>query len=75
MVRRVDSGEEVVLKQTNVLLQAGDTVSFLTAGGGGYGAPGDRDREAVLRDVALGYVSPEAAAALYGVFVSEAVAE
>jgi N-methylhydantoinase B len=30
-------------------------------GGGGYGPPGERDREAVLADVREGYVSEAAA--------------
>jgi N-methylhydantoinase B/oxoprolinase/acetone carboxylase alpha subunit len=32
-------------------------VTFLTAGGGGYGEPADRNTEAIKRDVKLGYVS------------------
>jgi N-methylhydantoinase B len=36
-------------------------VTFFTAGGGGYGAPPERDASAVKRDVALGYVSGEKA--------------
>ena len=40
-----------------------------TPGGGGYGNPMDRDPARVARDVALGYVSPEAAARDYGVAV------
>jgi N-methylhydantoinase B len=35
-------------------------------GGGGYGDPGRRDRDRVRRDVAEGFVSPEAAARDYG---------
>ena len=35
-------------------------------GGGGFGDPHERDREAVARDVAEGIVSPEAARELYG---------
>lgn len=38
-------------------------------GGGGHGDPNLRDPEAVASDVALGYVSPEAARAQYGVAV------
>ncbi len=43
--------------------QAGDAVTFLTAGGGGYGDPRERAPEAIARDIADGLVSPEAAAA------------
>ncbi len=48
-------------------LRRGDVVSFRLAGAGGYGDPAERDRDAVLRDVADGYVSPEAARSLYRV--------
>ncbi|MDR5699037.1 hydantoinase B/oxoprolinase family protein [Agromyces aerolatus] len=40
-----------------------------TAGGGGYGDPLDRPLDAVAADVLDGYVSPDAAAAVYGVVV------
>lgn len=51
-------------------LEAGDRVTLCSAGGGGYGSPFMRDPEDVRRDVVLGYVSPEAAAELYGVAVT-----
>ena len=35
-------------------------------GGGGYGVPARRDRTRVRRDVAEGFVSEEAARAVYG---------
>ena len=35
-------------------------------GGGGYGAPEQRDREKVRRDVAEGFISAEAAREVYG---------
>jgi N-methylhydantoinase B len=44
----------------------GQTVRLAFPGGGGLGAPSERDPDAVARDVALGYVSPEAAARDYG---------
>ena len=43
-----------------------------TAGGGGFGDPFQRPPEEVGRDVALGYVSVEAAFEHYGVVVDEA---
>ena len=46
-------------------------VTFLTAGGGGFGDPLRRDEEAVLRDVRLGFVSEAAAARDYGVVVRD----
>ncbi|MFL4977904.1 MAG: hydantoinase B/oxoprolinase family protein [Xanthobacteraceae bacterium] len=64
--RAADGSERVVYKATELEIAAGDTVTFLTAGGGGYGDPRERSREAVARDVAEGLVSPEAAAKHYG---------
>jgi N-methylhydantoinase B len=59
--RAADGSERVVLKATEIELAAGDVVTFLTAGGGGYGAPRERAPAAAARDVADGLVSGEAA--------------
>jgi N-methylhydantoinase B len=48
-------------------LQRGDTVTLDAAGGGGYGPAAERDRQALLRDVEDGKVSPESAFQDYGV--------
>jgi N-methylhydantoinase B len=55
-----------IRKATRHPIAAGDTLRILTGGGGGYGPPAERPPEAVRRDVALGYVSPEAARRDYG---------
>jgi N-methylhydantoinase B len=47
-------------------LKPGDTVTMRLPGGGGYGDPRERPREAVARDVENAYVSPEAARTAYG---------
>jgi N-methylhydantoinase B len=47
-------------------LSAGDRVVLETGGGGGYGPPAERSRDAVARDIVRGYVSREAAARDYG---------
>jgi N-methylhydantoinase B len=52
-------------------LQPGDVVVMDAAGGGGYGDPRERDREALLRDVRDGKVSRESALRDYGVEISE----
>lgn len=57
-------------KFTNVRLQRGDLVRYVTPGGGGWGDPLLRDPEAVLEDVASGWVRPETAAEVYGVIVT-----
>ena len=48
-------------------LDPGDRISFVSAGGGGYGDPFERDPEAVEKDVQYGYVSIEKAKQDYGV--------
>ena len=48
-------------KFSHLLVHPGETVTFFTAGGGGYGDPAERDVAAVKRDVELGYVSAECA--------------
>src|SRR5262249_22427276 len=63
--RAADGSERVVYKATEVEIAAGDTVTFLTAGGGGYGDPRARSPDAVARDLADGVLSREAAARLY----------
>ncbi|MBI2193955.1 MAG: hydantoinase B/oxoprolinase family protein [Planctomycetes bacterium] len=47
-------------------LRRGETVTLVTPGGGGWGDPKERDREAVRQDVRDGLVSPERAKAVYG---------
>ena len=49
--------------------EPGDTISFVSAGGGGYGDPFERDLESVRRDVEYGYVSFEKAKKDYGVVI------
>lgn len=48
------------------LLAPGDRLTTIEAGGGGFGDPAKRPREAVAHDVALGFVTPEHARAEYG---------
>jgi N-methylhydantoinase B len=47
-------------------MKSGERFVLQSAGGGGYGDPRTRDRTAVARDVAEGYVSEDAAARDYG---------
>lgn len=44
----------------------GRKVVMAFPGGAGYGAPGDRDQRSIERDLALGYISPDAAGTDYG---------
>ena len=64
---RGTDGETPTGKIDELLLQPGDTVTFLSQGGGGYGDPYERDPAAVESDVRRGLVSADAARDSYGV--------
>jgi N-methylhydantoinase B len=53
-------------KITGVPIKAGDVFRMRTTGGGGWGDPKKRDREAVRRDLALGKISAKTAREIYG---------
>ncbi|MDP6787244.1 MAG: hydantoinase B/oxoprolinase family protein [Rhodospirillales bacterium] len=63
------AGERELSKIDQLAVKAGDRITFLMPGGGGYGDPYLRDPAKVLSDVELGFVSPGAAARDYGVVV------
>ncbi|MDP6884513.1 MAG: hydantoinase B/oxoprolinase family protein, partial [Rhodospirillales bacterium] len=63
--------ERELTKFDQLSVNAGDTLTFMMAGGGGYGDPFDRDAERVRRDVELGFVSREAARRDYGVAIDD----
>lgn len=56
-------------KTTSFPLKKGDVIRVITPGAGGYGDPAKRHPEKVLKDVAEGKVSVEAARKEYGVAV------
>jgi N-methylhydantoinase B len=53
-------------KMLGIKLKRGQSVRLETPGGGGYGAAADRPPSVVARDVALGYLTPDAATESYG---------
>ena len=53
-------------KFNSIRLEPNDTMIVRTGGGGGFGDPALRDRAAVRRDLACGYITPEAAKRDYG---------
>lgn len=66
-IAQADSSEHRLgVHDSGVVLEPGACLVCTSAGGGGYGAPRSRDRDAVRRDVAFGYVSAAAARAVYG---------
>jgi N-methylhydantoinase B len=71
-IEYVRDGAESRHGRVNVELAAGDLIRIVTGGGGGCGAPLEREPERVAADVLDGYVSPEDALHLYGVVVDAA---
>ncbi len=70
----VDPGgprERVLYKANHLPLEPGVTVRCITAGGGGYGPPWERDVGRVVDDVLDGYISRDAAQRDYGVVLRE----
>ncbi|MBS1880456.1 MAG: hydantoinase B/oxoprolinase family protein [Actinobacteria bacterium] len=58
-------------KFSNVTVHAGDQIRIVSSGGGGFGDPRERPLEEVRRDVRDRVLSPQRAAAEYGVEVDE----
>jgi N-methylhydantoinase B len=75
-VRDLEAGESFFLrgKSNGTPLQTGDVFASRFVGGGGYGDPIERDAARVAVDVALGYVSKQAARDVYGVELGEGFA-
>ena len=67
------SGERELGKISMVEPEPGDTVTLMSAGGGGYGDPYERPVEAVLRDARAGFISIDEARSDYGVVIEGGV--
>jgi N-methylhydantoinase B len=52
--------------KVNMRLDAGEAYVLHSGGGGGFGDPKKRDKDAVRRDLRLGYISQETARKVYG---------
>lgn len=70
-IRRADGGIEEAPVAGSYELAPHDILTVEGSGAGGYGDPRTRQAELVLADVRAGLVSPEAAAAHYGVVIDE----
>ena len=70
ILNRGRADERELRKLDSLAVNAGDTVTFLSPGGGGYGDPFQRDVQAVLQDVRRGFVSRDAALRDFGVAIS-----
>lgn len=66
VIRRVNGAEEVIPSKQVVVLHKGDRLIVETAGGGGFGPPESRERDAISADVRNGKVSQAAASRVYG---------
>jgi N-methylhydantoinase B len=58
LITRSGGEETSIRKETEIVLEAGDRVSFLTAGGGGFGDPRLRSEEEIRHDLTEGFVTP-----------------
>jgi N-methylhydantoinase B len=68
-ILRAEGREEACPSKFLATVNAGDVLRVRLAGAGGYGEPGERERERVLDDLAEGKITPEHALAAYGVEV------
>jgi N-methylhydantoinase B len=68
----IRDGAEIRLgSKSTIDLVSGDVISVRSCGGGGYGAPSEREPARVLRDVLEGKVSVERARGEYGVAIED----
>ena len=65
-IRLGEAGEDLPSKG-EFRIAPGETLIFETPGGGGFGPPEARCRDALQRDITAGHVSAEAARNLYGI--------
>lgn len=65
-IRRANGTAEEIPSKIATALRKGDWLQVETAGAGGHGNPGDRDRRAVAEDVRNGKVTASAASGIYG---------
>jgi N-methylhydantoinase B len=70
IIRGTAEPEPLPSKIDNVRVEAGDRIVFITAGGGGWGDPLERDPRRVRNDVARKLMSQEKAKSAYGVILT-----
>jgi N-methylhydantoinase B len=67
LIYRDDTRRALKSKETNLTIEAGDTMVLETAGGGGYGDPLEREPARVLDDLLDEKISLETATEAYGI--------
>jgi N-methylhydantoinase B len=70
IIRGTAEPEPLPSKIDNVRVEAGDRIVFITAGGGGWGDPLERDPKRVRNDVARKLMTQEKAKSAYGVILT-----
>ena len=65
-ILRRSGGEERYSMCTMVRAEKGDCIRLVSATGGGFGDPRDREAEAIARDIRNGYLTREQAASVFG---------
>jgi N-methylhydantoinase B len=70
IIRGTAEPEPLPSKIDNVRVEAGDRIVFITAGGGGWGDPLERDPRRVRNDVARKLMTQEKARVAYGVILT-----
>jgi N-methylhydantoinase B len=74
--KRAASGELKPLRISDqVVLEPGELIVSLTAAGGGFGPPFERDPERVAHDVREKWITSERAAEVYGVIIDDLTGE
>ena len=71
LIRRVDGSMEQLPACAQVTIQPDERIISISAGGGGYGDPMQRDPKRVLNDILGGYITKERAREVYGVLVDD----
>lgn len=56
-------------KFSGILLRSGDRLRIVTGGGGGFGAPAERDVESIMEDIREGYCTSDHVLTQYGVVI------
>jgi N-methylhydantoinase B len=71
ILNRGRADERKLTKFDQLPVNAGETLTFMMAGGGGYGDPFERDPERVQSDVEVGFVTHAGARRDYGVVIDD----